>query len=89
MTRKRLSAFILAGILLRKCKASISRFETMPKFLKNLGVRAKLRFGVFAARNCSTMGPGGGVAGLGVHAVMDRQIKKGEERIDNGDIRAQ
>jgi hypothetical protein len=33
MTRKRLSAFILAGILLRKCKASISRFETMPKIL--------------------------------------------------------
>jgi hypothetical protein len=32
MSRKRLSAFILAGILLRKCKASISRYETMPDF---------------------------------------------------------
>ena len=32
-------------------------------------------------------GPGGGVAGLGVHAAIDRQIKKGEERINNGDIR--
>ena len=32
-------------------------------------------------------GPSGGVAGLGVHAAIDRQIKKGEERINNGDIR--
>lgn len=32
-------------------------------------------------------GPSGGVAGLGVHAVIDRQIKKGEERIDSGDVR--
>jgi hypothetical protein len=33
MSRKRLSAFILAGILLGKCKASISRYETMPAIL--------------------------------------------------------
>jgi len=32
-------------------------------------------------------GEGAGVIGLGVHAIIDRQIKKGEERIDNGDIR--
>jgi hypothetical protein len=32
-------------------------------------------------------GEGAGVVGLGVHAAIDRQIQKGEERIDNGNIR--
>ncbi|MEW6405567.1 MAG: hypothetical protein AB1649_27555 [Chloroflexota bacterium] len=32
-------------------------------------------------------GEGAGVIGLGVHAIIDKEIKKGEERIDKGSIR--
>jgi len=32
-------------------------------------------------------GPGAGPIAMGVHAAIDRKIKKGEERVDNGDIR--
>jgi hypothetical protein len=31
-------------------------------------------------------GEGAGVIGIGVHAIIDQQIKKGEERIDMGNI---